>query len=158
MTETEKANLQWLDNNRKQMLSKGVDIIQRKPIDHSRVNPQDDLSRVNPSFKNVPNQFFNNSSNNQPSFNNLPPSLQRIQTQTGSKGHRITVKSVKNYDNDGPLSVKMILLEDGSSKPRCIFTTKYHDNFATKDERDPYNPIMRNKRDQFGNINFNESY
>ena len=38
MTETEKANLQWLDNNRKQMLSKGVDIIQRKPIDHSRPN------------------------------------------------------------------------------------------------------------------------
>lgn len=137
MTETEKVNLQWLDNNRKQMLGKGVDIIQRKPIDHSRVNPYlNDPSINNPSFKNVPNQFFNNNTNNynQPSFNNLPASLQRIPSQAaGLKGHRITVKSVKNYDNDGPLSVKLILLEDGASKPRCMFNTKYHDGFSPKD-------------------------
>ena len=93
------------------MLSKGVDIIQRKPLDNSRPN-YDDPARLNPSFKNVPNQFFNNNNyNNQPSFNKIPSSMERLPLEAaGMKGHRITVKSVRNYENDGPLSVKIILL------------------------------------------------
>lgn len=36
--------------------------------------------------------------------------------------------------------------------------TKYHDDLASKNEQNPYNPLLKNKRDQAGNIIFNESF
>lgn len=53
--------------------------------------------------------------------------------------------------------MKAIILEDGDAKPRGIYTTKYHDGLAPKDERNPYNPGTRNRRDEQGNLVFNES-
>lgn len=60
----------------------------------------------------MPNQFFNNQAyNSPPSFHKIPSSIERLPSEAaGLKGHRITVKSVRNYENDGPLSVKLILL------------------------------------------------
>lgn len=153
MTETEKANIKWLDHNRKQMLNKGMNIISKQ----QRNGPEDLPAEAsgnynNQPFKNSPNQFFNtsNSNNNNPlnSFNNLPASGQRLQSaQSGLKGYRATIKQIRNYEGNGPCCVKAIILEDGDAKPRGIYTTKYHDGLASKDERNPYNPGTRNRRD-----------
>lgn len=117
MTETEKANLQWLDQNRKNMLAKGVDILHKQAVNKKHgINEEgnnDDLpSHINPSFKNIPNQFFNNNYNNGlTSFNNLPSPAQRVSTaQVGQKGYRMTVKQVKNYEGHAPLCVKLLVL------------------------------------------------
>lgn len=117
MTETEKANLQWLDQNRKNMLAKGVDILHKQAVNRKHgINEEghnEDLpSHINPSFKNIPNQFFNNNYNNGlTSFNNLPSPAQRVSTaQVGQKGYRMTVKQVKSYEGHAPLCVKLLVL------------------------------------------------
>jgi hypothetical protein len=162
MTETEKANIKWLDHNRKQMLNKGMNIISKEQRSGPENPPPAEGNYNNLPFKNAPNQFFNTNSNNNinpfNSFNNLltsgeqPPSA-----QSGLKGYRATIKQVRNYEGNGPVCVKAIILEDGDTKPRGIYTTKYHDGLAPKDERNPYNPGTRNRKDEQGNIVFNES-
>jgi len=36
--------------------------------------------------------------------------------------------------------------------------TKYHDVYAPKDERNPFNPLSKNRLDESGNVIFNETF
>jgi hypothetical protein len=102
------------------MLSKGVNILHNKATNEkygmNKEGSYEPQPFLNPSFKNLPNQFFNNNNNpinnnnNEPtSFNNIPNPIQRSSTRIGMKGYRITVKFVKSYENNAPLSVKLIV-------------------------------------------------
>ena len=45
------------------------------------------------------------------------------------------------------MCVRVIVMEEGREAPKWSFTTKYHDESATKDDRNPFNPGIRNRAD-----------
>ena len=76
----------------------------------------------------------------------------------GARGYKVTVQSVRNYSNKGPMSVRLALVEESQPTPRWNFTTKYHDDYASKDDRNPYSPATLNRRNATGDVLFGESF
>ena len=53
------------------------------------------------------------------------------------------------------MCVRVMVMEEGAENPKWSFTTKYHDDSASKDDRNPYNPGIKNRTDESGAIVFN---
>lgn len=51
----------------------------------------------------------------------------RLPTQQGSRGYKITVKSLRGYNNRSAMCVKIVVLEEDSNNGQWTFATKYHD-------------------------------
>jgi len=145
MTETEKVNLQWLDKNRQNMLQKEVKILnqhhsqQLQPPSHPYLSHQQPQNALSPS---------NNSATLSPQ--SLLPSVSQLAAQStsnSSKAYRIIVKSLRNYSNKNPVCVRVILTEEANPTALCTFTSKYHDESAPSDDRNPYNPGVKNRLD-----------
>lgn len=69
--------------------------------------------------------------------------------------YRIILKSLRNYSNKNPVCIRAILTEEADASPISIFTTKYHDESAPKDDRNPYNPGVKNRFDESGDVVYN---
>lgn len=88
-----------------------------------------------------------------PSIDNIPQG--RLTTQQGQRGYKITVKALRGYTNRAAMCVKVVVLEDDSQNGHWTFSTKYHDEAAPKDDRNPYNPTVKNRLDDMGAVVFN---
>lgn len=53
------------------------------------------------------------------------------------------------------MCVKVVVIEENSQNGHWVFNTKYHDATAPKDDRNPYNPGVRNRLDESGAVVFN---
>ena len=168
MTETEKNNLLWLDRNRRNMLNREVDLLknnQERREDYQEQSPylQPSFPTQSPALRNEISNTLNRHSSNNPSNNNLGfPSIgnipqNRAQSKQGRKGYKVIVRSVKNYVSRAPMCIRICITEEGQTSPKWNLMTKYHDQSAPKDDRNPYNPGVKNRADQSGLIIFNQA-
>lgn len=136
MTETEKANVEWLDKNRRHMLNREVDILQNQARQQQLDNqmsgyPSPMMPSGTPDMQRrqttqPPGNLRQSSIPPElPSIDNIPQ--MRLPTQQGSRGYKITVKSVKGYNNRGAMCVKIVVLEEDTQNGQWVFSTKYHD-------------------------------
>jgi hypothetical protein len=86
-----------------------------------------------------------------PRLPSLPyvPSKQLV-GEVGAKGYKISVRSVRNYAGKSPMCVRLMVVEEGVSSSQWTFNTRYHDESAPNDDRNPYNPGMKNRLDEGG--------
>jgi hypothetical protein len=162
MTETEKANLQWLDSNRRQMLNREVDILKHNQAQQQREaeasnHADPELPTLSPALRHKQSTHPRHPSDppGLPSIGRLPEG--RLVSQQGRNAYRIVVRGVKGYLSRSPMCVRLQVVEEGEQPGKWTFSTKYHDEAAPKDERNPYNPGVRNRLDEAGQVVFNEA-
>lgn len=120
MTETEKANIQWLDKNRKNMLNREVEILQNQ-VRMQQLQSQQ-IGSIDPNLPPDTPGLLHKQSSQGPALSRHPtippqiPSIDnisqtRLQSQHESRGYTITVKSVRGYSNRIPMCVKVVVLE-----------------------------------------------
>jgi hypothetical protein len=110
LTETEKANLQWLDNNRRQMLNREVNILRnnhaREQLDRDTPILGTDLPHHTPTLHKQQSSFPREGV---PSIDNIPSPLPSTQQQA-RRGYRVLLKTVKNYSGSSPMCIRMAIL------------------------------------------------
>ena len=139
------------------MLKKEVNILNNHHNQQTALNNSQNSPPYQQSYNGINSPLVSNTYNNSPIFQTLPSGTNITpQSRTnGPKVYNIIIKSLRNYSNKNPVCIRAVLTEEANASPIATFTTKYHDESAPKDERNPYNPGVKNRFDESGDVIYN---
>lgn len=116
-----------------------------------------------PTSLHQPTSHFPNNTLNAPGLPQLP-SIDRLPRGPSSRqhqlarGYRVLVRSLRGYRGRAAVCVRVAVVKEGAASGEWVFTTKYHDESAPRDDHNPYNPTTRNRLDESGAVLLNESF